>query len=292
MKPALFIPIVAMAVFFHSPAPLHAGSAGGQPPQKVVSLGPVITEMIYLLKAEERLSGVTSYCRIPPGRAEKEIIGTVMQMNVEKIVHLEPDLVIANTLTRKKQVRILEKQKVKVITLDTPKNFDDICANFARLGNLVGKKARAEKIIQRARRAVAAVREKSRHLDRPRVFIQIGLKPLKTSPADTFIHEYIAFAGGVNIAEGVREGVYSREKVLRENPDVILIATMGSSKTAGLKEKEAWQRFSFLKAVKNRAVYVLDPDIVCSPTPETFARGLSVFFRRLHPGETKEASHG
>jgi len=292
MKPAIPILIVAIAVFSRTLAPLPAGAAGGQIPRRVVSLGPVITEMIYLLKAEERLSGVTSYCRIPPGRAEKEIIGTVMQMNVEKIVHLEPDLVIANTLTRQKQIRMLEKQNVKVITLDTPQNFDQICTNFARLGTLVGRKERAENIIQKARRTVADVRQQSRRLDRPRVFIQIGLKPLKTSPANTFIHEYITFAGGANIAEGSSEGMYSREKVLKENPDVILIATMGSSKAAGLKEKEAWQRFSFLKAVKNNAVYVLDPDIVCSPTPETFARGLTVFFRRIHPGEQGRVDHG
>ena len=262
----------------------HAGS-----PDRIVSLGPVITDMIYLLGAEDRLEAVTSYCKTPE-KEKKEIIGTVMQMNVEKIVHLEPDLVIANALTRRKQIRLLEKQGVHVIELETPQNFEEICENLVRLGTLVGKEKRAKEIISNARDRVKNIRKKAEALQKRTVFIQIGIKPLKTSPEHTFIHEYIEFAGGINIAEDAPEGVYSREKVLKKNPDVILIATMGSSKKAGLGEKETWRNFSFLKAVKNKNIHVLDPDIVCSPTPEVFARGLAEFFRLIHPDKAEEIS--
>ena len=266
---------------------LQGPGVSAKSPDRIVSLGPVITDMMYLLEAQDRLKAVTSYCRTP-GNEEKEIIGTVMQMNVEKIVHLEPDLVIANALTRKKQIRLLQKQGIHVIELETPQNFEQICTNFERLGKLVGEEKRAKAVTAEAREKVRNIREEAAALQKQSVFIQIGIKPLKTSPEDTFIHEYIEFAGGINIAEDAADGVYSREKVLRKNPDVILIATMGSSKKAGLSEKEAWRKFSFLKAVKNQNIHVLDPDIVCSPTPEVFAKGLADFFRLIHPDKAKE----
>ncbi|MGM0644531.1 MAG: ABC transporter substrate-binding protein [Thermodesulfobacteriota bacterium] len=260
----------------------YAGS-----PDRIVSLGPVITDMIYLLGAGGRLVAVTSYCKTSEDD-EKEIIGTVMQMNVEKIVHLEPDLVIANALTRQKQIRLLQKQGVQVIELETPENFEQICSNFVKLGTLVGKEEKAKTVTAKARERVSIIRKKADALQKRTVFIQIGIKPLKTSPEHTFINEYIEFAGGINIAKDAAEGVYSREKVLKKNPDVILIATMGSSKKAGLREKEAWSKFSFLEAVKNKNIHVLDPDIVCSPTPEVFARGLADFFRLIHPDKKEE----
>ena len=264
-----------------------APGAYADSPDRIVSLGPVITDMIYLLGAQDRLEAVTSYCNTP-GNEEKEIIGTVMQMNVEKIVHLEPDLVIANALTRKKQIRLLQKQGIHVIELETPQNFEQICSNFVQLGTLVGKEEKAKAVTAKARKRVRNIRETAGVLQKHTVFIQIGIKPLKTSPEHTFIHEYIEFAGGINIAKDAAEGVYSREKVLKKNPDVILIATMGSSKKAGLREKETWRKFSFLKAVKNQNIHVLDPDIVCSPTPEVFAQGLADFFRLIHPDKKEE----
>ncbi len=266
-----------------------AGAAASRYPEKIVSLGPVITDMIYLLGAQDRLAGVTSYCRIPEGSPEKTVVGTVMQMNVEKIIALQPDLVVSNALTSKKQARLLKRHGIRVIEIETPENFGEICSHFIRLGRLVGREAKAEKIVRAARQKVAAVRRKAEKHEKKSVFIQIGVKPLKTSPGGTFIHEYITFAGGINIAEGARGGVFSRETVLKENPGVILIATMGSSKRAGDKEKQTWQQFSHLKAVKNGDVHVLDPDIVCSPTPETFVEGVETFFRLIHKQTEQKA---
>ena len=88
----------------------HIATASEKYPERIVSLGPVITDMIYLLNAQEKLIAITSYCILPKTAKPKEIIGTVMQMNVEKIIALRPDLVIANALTRQKQIKVLEKQ--------------------------------------------------------------------------------------------------------------------------------------------------------------------------------------
>jgi len=256
-------------------------------PKKIVSLGPIITDMICLLEAEDKLVAVTSYCKLPEQSKPRQIIGTVMQMNVEKIISLEPDLVLANALTRQKQIDALKKQGVNVLRLPTPHNFDDICKRLTDLGKIVGKEQRAVEVVKHAQKEVERIKSKAMTKDKRTVFIQIGLKPLKTSARDTFIHEYIEFAGGSNIAADSTDGVYSREKVLEQDPDIIFIATMGSSKKAGDNEKKSWQRFGFLKAVKNNEIHILNPDIICSPTPEQFAKGLMDFFRLTHPAKKR-----
>lgn len=263
---------------------LNTGNASEKHPERIVSLGPIITDMIYLLESGDKLIGVTSYCVLPKGADPKKIIGTVMQMNVEKIISMEPDLVIANALTRQKQVLVLEKQGVKVIRLPTPRNFDEICQRLIELGKIIGGHEKAIEIIKKAKNDVDKIKANVKNLEKRKVFIQIGLKPLKTAAKDTFINEYIEFAGGENIALNAKDGVFSREKVLQQNPDVIFIATMGSSKKAGETEKQAWMQFKFLKACKNNEIHILDPDIVCSPTPLIFAEGLKDFYHYIHPG--------
>lgn len=250
---------------------------------RVVALGPLITDMIYLLEADQRLAGVTSYCIIPFGKERKEIIGTVMQMNVEKIVSLKPDAVFASTLTRAKQVEILKKQGIHVIKFDNPVNFDEICAMFLALGTCLGKRDLALEIIDETKAQVRGLEKKAQALEKRKVFIQIGIKPIRTSEPGTFISHYIELAGGINIATAKGSGIYNRENVLIENPDVILVATMGSSTKAAENEKNRWLGFGALKAARNQEIHVLDPEIVCSPTPVTFVNALKVFFECIHP---------
>jgi len=88
-------------------------------------------------------------------------------------------------------------------------------------------------------------------------------------------------AGGINIAAHARNGLYSREKVLEANPDVILIVTMG---IVGQKEKKAWEEFKTIRAVREGRIYVVDSYKLCSPTPVTFVEFLGKLARLLHPG--------
>ncbi len=284
-----------LILFFLVCLPAHPAGAqgpdtGDSPYQRVVSLGPLITDMVYLLEADDALAGVSSYCTIPAGHAPKDIIGTVMQMNLEKVVSLQPEVVFASTLTRPKQVQSLKNQGIRVIKFDNPGNFEEICSMFLALGRLLGKETRAKDIVRQAGDQVAAIEARVSNLERRTVFIQIGIRPLRTSEPGTFISDYIERAGGINIAKMAGSGVYSREDVLRQNPDVILVATMGSSTKAAENEKARWLSLSVLKAAKNNEIHVLDPDLVCSPTPVTFVHALEVFFSCIHPGQGPEGS--
>lgn len=252
-------------------------------PKRVISLSPVITETIYLLDAQDLLIANTSYCNVPKAAQFKEKIGSVTQMNVEKILSLRPDLVIASSLSRDKQITILRNQKIKVIKVQNPKTFVQMCDITMQIGKMLGHAKEAEEIIQKAAKEVKKIEQKTAMLSKKKVFIQIGMKPLYSANKDSFINEYIKYGGGINIAEHEKSGIYSREKVITQNPDIILIATMGTSKKAGIIEKQRWMTFKFLNAVIKKQIYVLDPEFICSPTPVTFAKGLQDVAILIHP---------
>ena len=250
---------------------------------RVVSLSPIITETIYLLGAEDALLANTQYCNVPPAAANKEKIGSVTHVNVEKIISLAPDLVITSALTREKQIQILKNQNVKVVEIKNPKTFRQMCELTLDIGRVLGRSAAAQGIVDRAVQAVDAVRGRVAGLTPPRVFVQIGLKPLKTVNKDLFIHEFIKLSNAVNITADARSWIYSREKVVQDNPDIILVATMGSSKKAGILEKNRWMGFGSMKAAATNHIYVLDPETICSPTPVSFAKGLADVAALIHP---------
>jgi iron complex transport system substrate-binding protein len=263
---------------------IAAGHAAEQTSlNRVVSSGPLITDMIYQLGAESHLVGVTSYCTIPEGKETKPVIGTVIQINVEEIVRLQPDAVFASTLTRVKQVQALRNQGLQVIQFDNPPDFDTLCDMLLALGTLLGRKQAAVDMIKTAAAKVDLIRHSASTLEKRKVFIQIGIKPLKTAQQGTFINNYIELAGGINIAGHTGSGIFSREHVLKQNPDVIFVATMGTATKSGIAQKDVWMKFTALNAVKNKEVHVLADDGVFSPTPRTFARTLMLFFSHIHP---------
>jgi len=231
------------------------------------------------LGLEDKIVGVTTYCQRPPDARSKEKIGMIREVNLERIVSLNPDLVVATSLVNVKAIEKLNNLGIKVMSFPPAKNFAEICKQFLKLGRFVGKEKEAEEIVRQAKTRVNVVKEKGNASPKLKVFIQIGAKPLFTVTEDSFINDFVEFAGGVNIAEDAKAGLYSREEVLRKNPDVIIIVTMG---IVGEREEKIWQRFEVLNAVRNNKIYVVDSSRFCSPTPVTFAETLEELSRLIH----------
>jgi len=253
--------------------------AQGSSLQRIISLAPAITEELYLLGVGDRIVGVTTYCHRPPDAQKKEKVGTVIRVNIEKIVSLKPDLVLDLSMTNLEQVEKLKNLGIKVVSLPQPKDFSGICDQFLEVGKLVGKENQADEIIDIAKKKVDSIKEKVTKLQKPKVFIQIGAKPLFTVTKDSFIHNFIELAGGINIAYGTKTGLYTREEVLRKNPDVIIIVTMG---IVGEEEKKTWQKYNTLDATRNKRIYVMDSYKICSPTPVSFVEALEEIIEFVH----------
>ncbi|KPK41543.1 MAG: hypothetical protein AMJ78_05260 [Omnitrophica WOR_2 bacterium SM23_29] len=251
-------------------------------PRRIISLGPAVTEGLYLLGVEDKIVGVTVYCQRPEEAKGKEKVGTVTEANIEKIVALKPDLVIATALT---DIRQIKKLKSLGLTVVTPfsykdKNFPEMCESFINLGRTVGREEKAKEIVYKAKKKVASIQGRIKGLSRPRVVVQIGTRPLWIATKDSFINDFIKLAGGINIGPSGKNGLYSREKILKQNPDVIIIVTMG---IIGEEEKKFWQKFETINAVKNNRVYIVDSYKVCSPTPESFVDALEEIVKIIHP---------
>lgn len=249
-------------------------------PQKIISLGPSITKALYLLDAQDKLIANTVYCSYPPAAKDKEKIGTVLEINVEKIFNLKPDIVLATSLTSPKAKEKLQNLGVRIIMLPAPKDFPGLCSQFLELGRIIDKESRAEQIIKATKGRVASIKKKVENLPRPKVLVQVGAKPLVAAGGSYFVNDYIESGGGINIAKDALDGIYSKEQIVNDNPDVIIISRMG---IASELEKKNWQDFETLNAVKSGRIYILDSEELTSPTPESFADTLEEIARILHP---------
>lgn len=248
-------------------------------PQRIVSLAPFLTEELYLLGVEDRIVGVTSYCMRPEQAQTKEKVGSVKEVNVEKIVMLKPDIVLASPLSDVKAKNKLNSLGIEIIEFSAAKNFTQICEQMEELGRIVGAQEKTQAIIRKALIKVTRIGKDIAELPKPKVFIQVGANPLFTMNKDYFIHDLIVRAGGINIAAESCSGIYSREKVVEANPDCIIIVNMG---IVGEKEKTMWQQHGMLNAVKNSRIYIIDSYIVCSPTPVSFVESLKKIVAFLH----------
>jgi len=271
--PALYMPGVSRA---------HAKEGY---PARIVSCGPAITEKLYLLGVDDRIAGVTTYCRRPSRALGKPKIGSVTHISMEKLISLEPDLVIATSLTDPRVVRKVRKLGIKLTIFNSPGSYAEMNEQFMALGKMLGREQRATEIVRNSEKRVQEIREKTSILRKKKVFLQIGSSPLFTATKDSFLNDFLVFAGAVNVAADSGIGFYNREQVLRDDPDVILIVAMEGP--AAHKEKSAWMRFNTLRAVRNNAIYVMDSDKMCSPTPLTFVEALEEVARLVHgdPGK-------
>ena len=251
-----------------------------QIPQRIVSLGPSLTEDLYLLGVGNRLIANTTYCIRPPEAEQKEKIGSVIEVNIEKIVSLKPDLILTTSLTNPKKIKKLKELGISVAEFPYAQNFSQLCEQFLELGIITGRENEADQIIRQAEYQVESIKTIIKNWPKPKVFIQVGANPLFTTVEDSFVHNFIEISGGINIASGAKSGLYSREKVLSQNPDVILIVTMG---IIGEEEKKIWGKYKTLNAVKNNRIYIIDSYNVCSPTPVSFVMVLWEILEILHP---------
>jgi len=247
--------------------------------QRIVSLGPALTESVFTLGVSDYLVGVTSYCKKPPQAQEKEKVGSAVEINVEKVLTLQPDLVLATSLSDPKGVAKIKSFGIHVEVFSAARNFDQLCEEFMRLAGLVGQREKAEAILGKVRADIEEIRKKTSGLQKPRVVVQAGANPLWVVPKDYFINDFVEYAGGENIIPA-GNGHFSREKVLEINPDVIIITTMG---IVGDDEKRKWEQFRNIKAVQDGRIYIVDSDKFCSPTPQGFVATLKETVKLLHP---------
>ncbi|MBE9511711.1 MAG: ABC transporter substrate-binding protein [Bacteroidetes bacterium] len=246
---------------------------------RIVSLAPSITKELESFNMTENIVGATSYCDISKKNKEL-IVGTATEVNIEKILLLNPDIVIASGLTKQTTINTLKNNGIAVHFIKKMQSFDDICNQAIELGTLVGKADLALSIVKRSRQRVDSMQSliPSRH-NKLKVFFQIGAKPIFTVIPNTFMNDYIIFSGCENLAADMDRGTITRESVLRRNPDVIFIVTMG---IVGNEEKKKWESYAELNAVKSKKIFIIDSNIACTPTVLSFTETLEQVIKKIY----------
>jgi iron complex transport system substrate-binding protein len=256
-------------------------------PQRIVSMAPSVTEMLFAIGAENRVVGVTAYCNYPAeADALPEIGGfSASSISVEAIVGLQPDLVIAGSANQQSVVEQLEELELPVVVL-APDSFDAVYGSIRTVGTLTGNNSEAEQVVSSMRRRVAAVTDVVATIpaaERPTVYWEVFNDPLMTSGPQTFIGQMIELVGATNIFADASEDypTISSEAVIERDPEVIIgPASQEQPLTvAALSERPGW---SVIEAIREERVYTLDGDMLSRPGPR-LADAIEALAQTLYP---------
>ncbi|MDF1547357.1 MAG: helical backbone metal receptor [Bacteroidales bacterium] len=246
--------------------------------KRVVSLAPSITKNIYLMGAQDKLVGCTSYC-ITEKEDNVPVVASAVKVNIERLYSLKPDMVLTAGLTSPETLGMLKKLGIKYKVFESPKDFEGICYQFLEIAKVVGYEENANKIITVEKAKLAKLSSKIPKTKAPEIFIELGAKPLFAVIPNTFMHDYIKYVGGINIATDMNTGIISRETVLLKNPDIIFITTMGAT---GDEEINTWLNYKGLNAAKTNSVFTLDSDIACTPCPTSFTETVAKMIELMY----------
>jgi len=259
-------------------------------PHRVVSLAPNLTETLFFLGASDTLVGRTARCNRPPGAAKIPQIGPYLHPDLERIISVKPELVLATKPgLREEIVERLNALNIRVFVEDC-RSMDDLCSLLRRLGVLLGRKEAAETAANDIQHRRKILRERLQGLARPSVLFAVGVKPLVVAGGQSFLGSLIREAGGTNIAEDLPISYtrYSLEEVLKKDPEYILILDKEC------KQQECvdhLKRYAALSAVQYHKVASLDADLVARPAPGVI-EALELIAKTLHPTAEKMSASG
>jgi iron complex transport system substrate-binding protein len=253
-------------------------------PHRLVSLAPSITEILYFLEAGEQLVGVTSFCNYPAEVKNRPRVGTYWEFNLEAILALKPDLVLAMAHQGEGpgSLEALHHWKIPYY-LGRADTVPELFRLIEDLARLTGQEEVARRKLPALQARARRVQERVRDLPRPRVLLEIDQEPLITVGRTSIQGDLIQRAGGANIADNIdqRYPVFNLEEVLRFQPEVILFTGMADASSLP-RRMHFWRQWTMLPAVKAKRLFWVEPDLVDRPGPR-LVDGLELLANFFHP---------
>ncbi len=251
-------------------------------PERIVSLAPSNTEILFALGLGDKVVGVTDFCDFPKEATSKEKIGGFSDPNIEKIIELKPDLVLGTGM-HQKLISQLEDVGLTVFIFD-PKGINDVLKSIETVGTLTGQTDTSEKLVSEMNEKIDEVKGKVADLtdeQKPLVYYEVWNDPIMTVGPGALMYEIIEMAGGQNIAADFKEDYpqLSLEVLIEKDPQVIVASAGSMSEPGKVKERKGWEDIS---AVKEGKVYVIEEDKVVRAGPR-IADGLVDVAKIIHP---------
>ena len=279
---AAFLPPQGTVVYDDFNTPFALAEA----PQRIVSLAPNLTEILFALGLGDRVVGVTRYCDYPPQALQKEKIGGMVDPNLEMIQSLRPDLIVG---FRGNPLGVLNKLRnlhFPVFVLNLGSSLDGLFLTIEKVGRVTRAEDPAKNLVdglKEKRQAIGlALRDVSK---RPKVFLSVYGQGLWTCGEGSYLNDLLVQAGGVNIAAHIprRWLQLNREQLIYENPDVIIIMAKDKERFSQAGESfRADPRLKDVRAVKDNSIHWLDENIAGRFGPRLID-ALDTVARILHP---------
>lgn len=258
-------------------------------PEKIISLMPSNTEIVFALGKGDALVGAsTEFDNYPEEVEDLPKVASGFSLNVEQVLSLEPDLVLAHEsilYTWEAGIQQIEDSDIPLIVIPDAQSFDKVFASIELIGKAIGATEEAEALVQEMKGKLDVIKEKAANIsedDRKTVFVEVSPAPeIYTTGKNTFMHEMLDAINAINAA-GDQEGwiAMNEEAIVAINPDVI-ITTVGFVENAveEIKSRSAWQD---IEAVKNDDVYLVDEDLVSRSGPRII-EGVEELARAIYP---------
>jgi iron complex transport system substrate-binding protein len=264
----------------------HLPAANTPYPARIISMAPSITEIVFAMGLGDRVIGVSDFCDYPPEARNRPKIGGVVNPNMEAIVALSPDLVLAlPNVTHESLFRSLRQLGMNVVTLRNDR-LEDLFNTIRAIGEETSSQEAADEMTGRLRSKFSEISEKVASRPRRKVMFIVGVDPLFLAGGGTFIDELITIAGGTNIA-GDSLSKYPQlgiEEVLSRAPEVILYTSFNFDLTPEQETaaKKLWSAYPSIPAVESGEIHGLVADYVTLPGPR-LVLGVEEMARAIHP---------
>jgi iron complex transport system substrate-binding protein len=255
-------------------------------PQRIVSLAPSNTEILFALGLGDRVVAVSDFSDYPSQAKEKPNVGVYPAPNMEQLVDLSTDLVLAAEIQTGEVILQLEERGFPVFVL-APQTIDELLESIALVGEITGQRGEASQLVAEMQDRINAVTEQTDSLpqgQRPRVFYIVWHDPLMAPGSGTFQDDLIRKAGGINIARDIDGwATISLEAVIQANPEVMIASVSYSSDdTLTFQYIQTELRLSDADARQNDRVYGIDGDIISRAGPRVI-QALELLARMIHP---------
>ncbi len=249
-----------------------------RPAQRVISMAPHITELLFAAGGGERVVGAINYSDYPEAAKRLPLIGSDSQIDIERVLALRPDLLVVwqsgNTARQLEQLKALGVP----VFYSEPKKLEQVATSLTRLGQLMGTETAAQTAAQQYQQKIAALT--TRYAGKPvvRVFYQIWEKPIYTLNGEHIVSDAMRVCGGQNVfaSQKVAAPNVSSEEVLRVNPEAIVGGERHDAE-AGI---QIWRKYTAMDAVKRGNLFMLNSELLVRATPR-IADGIAVLCERL-----------
>jgi iron complex transport system substrate-binding protein len=255
-------------------------------PQRIVSLSPNLTEIVFALGLGNRVVAVSSNCDWPAEAKTRTKVGTFWQPNTEAIIAAKPDLVVCESFDQQMAAaKTLRRTGLNILALRV-ESIEEFFSAIEKIGQAAGCTTAAQQLAADIKNQLDQIQAMSSSTGKVKVLWVVQTEPLRVAGVNTFVNEIVELAGGQNTI-GPTIDQYpsiSTEEIIGCGTEVVIQSAMGAENIhkQQIAAEEFWSRFANLPAVKNKRIYVIDADTTLRLGPR-LPQGLQTVARLLHP---------